>query len=146
MGYGGTKKSLYGLNICLKNMGITDEVNIYSTMEMSVPQLINRIIDHEVYVEGQPLNANELVTKNYRKDVNEGRLFLNQLSKAIGNKIQITQNSRMTYESYKVCIQKVKEIAGMPAILVVDGLSMMGGKGTETEVYSRNSADLKDYS
>jgi hypothetical protein len=25
----------------------------------------------------------------------------------------------------------------------VDGLSMMGGKGTETELYSQNSADLK---
>lgn len=144
MGYGGAKKSLFGLNVCLKNMGLTNEVSIYSTMEMSVPQLINRIIDHEVSVEGMALNAHELVAIKYREDVRDGKDFLIQLSKTIGNKLQITQNGRMTYEGYKTCIQKVKETAGTPAILVVDGLSMMGGKGTETEVYSRNSADLKE--
>lgn len=144
MGYGGAKKSLYGLNVCLKNMSISEEVSIYSTMEMSVPQLINRIIDHEVYVEGQSLNAHEIAARNYRENVKDGKDFLLKLSKAIGNKLQITQNGRMTYEGYKTCIEKVKETAGTPAILVVDGLSMMGGKGTETEVYSRNSADLKE--
>jgi replicative DNA helicase len=50
----------------------------------------------------------------------------------------------MTYEHYRKAIEKVTETTGKPSILVVDGLSMMGGKGTETEVYSRNSADLKE--
>lgn len=144
MGYGGSKKSLFALNVCLRNMK-QGEISIYSTMEMSAPQMINRIIDHEVYVEGQPLNAHEVLTAQYRKDVNEGRKFLkDQLAKEIGNKILITANSRMTYAHYKTCIDKCREMVGQPSILVVDGLSMMGGKGKETENYSDNSRDLKE--
>jgi hypothetical protein len=143
LGYGGAKKSLYALNIALRNMTLSDEVCIYSTMEMSVPQLINRIIDHEVR-DPNGFNASDTAAKIYRQDVNEGRSYIvNQLASTLGNKLQIIANSRMTYEWYKKAIQKCKDTIGTPSILIVDGLSMMGGKGSETEIYSQNSADLK---
>jgi KaiC/GvpD/RAD55 family RecA-like ATPase len=141
IGYGGSKKSLYALNVCLRNM--SEAISIYSTMEMSIPQLMDRIIDHEVRFDAG--NASQYLASVYKNDVNEGRKFLvDQLSKEIGNNIQLTPNGRMTYDHYKKAIHKVRETTGNPSILVVDGLSMMGGKGTETEVYSRNSADLKE--
>lgn len=144
MGYGGSKKSLYALNVCLRNMRENNDIAIYSTMEMSVPRLMDRIIDHEVQPNVHGLNASTAIANVYKRDVNEGRrILIDQLSKDLGNKMQIIPNSRMTYEYYKIAIQKVKETTGKPSILVVDGLSMMGGKGTETELYSQNSADLK---
>lgn len=144
MGYGGSKKSLNALNICLRNIRENNDIAIYSTMEMSAPQLINRIIDHEVKPETGNQNASIVVERMYKADVNAGRGFLLQLAKALGNRLQIVSNSRMTKDYYKQAIQKVKETTGQPTILVVDGLSMMGGKGSETEVYSQNSADLKE--
>lgn len=147
MGYGGSKKSLFALNTCLRNIRENQEIAIYSTMEMSAPQLINRIIDHEVKPAANiynQANASKVLEEIYKQDVSEGRKFLNELAKALGNNLQIVSNSRMTYEYYKLAIQKVKETTGAPSILIVDGLSMMGGKGSETEVYSQNSADLKE--
>lgn len=145
MGYGGSKKSLYALNVCLRNKRLNDEISIYSTMEMSVPQLMNRVIDHEVYVDGSNMHASEYLADTYRKDINQGRRFLvDQLSKEMGNRLQLTPKGRMTYDHYKKAIHKVRETAGNPTILIVDGLSMMGGKGTETEMYSRNTAELKE--
>lgn len=145
MGYGGAKKSLYALNVCLRNMKKTGEISIYSSMEMSAPQILNRIIDHEVYVENQPYNASEVIAHRYYQDINEGRKFLrDELSEVIGNKIQITPKGRMTYEVYKTCIQKVKETVGTPTILVVDGLSMMQAVGSETDSYTKNTAELKE--
>jgi hypothetical protein len=143
MGYGGAKKSLYALNIALRNMRKDDDVCLYSTMEMSVPQLIDRIIDHEVK-DPEGRNAHETAAVMYRSDISEGRKYIKkQLAEALGNKLQIIANSRMTYAGYKLAIQKCKETIGAPWLLIVDGLSMMGGKGTETELYSQNSADLK---
>jgi replicative DNA helicase len=143
MGYGGTKKSLYALNIALKNMKIVEDVFIYSTMEMGVPQLIDRIIDYEVKCT-YGNNAHETAAKILREDVNEGRGYIKgQLGEMLGNRLQIISNSRMTYEGYKKAVHKCKETIGQPVMLIVDGLSMMGGKGTETELYSQNSADLK---
>jgi hypothetical protein len=143
MGYGGTKKSLYALNIALRNMKLVDDIFIYSTMEMGVPQLIDRIIDHEVKCT-YGNNAHETAAKILREDINEGRSYIRgQLGEVLGNRLQIISNSRMTYEGYKKAVQKCKETIGNPVMLIVDGLSMMGGKGTETELYSQNSADLK---
>jgi hypothetical protein len=143
MGYGGAKKSLYALNLALKNRSTTEGVFIYSTMEMGVPQLINRIIDHEVK-DPEGGNASEAVVRMYKKDVQNGRKFLvDQLGGALGNRLQIVDNGRMTYEHYKEAIRKCRETIGAPTMLIVDGLSMMGGRGTETEMYNQNSADLK---
>jgi hypothetical protein len=144
MGYGGSKKSLYSLNVCLRNMAGQDNISIYSTMEMSVPQLMDRIIDFEVKYEGA--NASGIVADMYKKDVNQGRKFLTELATEMGHRLQISPNSRMTYKGYKQMIKKVRETSGNPSILIVDGLSMMGGSGTETENYSRNSAELKELS
>jgi hypothetical protein len=143
MGYGGSKKSLYCLNVLMRNIKATNEIGVYSTMEMSVPQLMNRIIDHEV--NSAPYHAHDAVVYKYKQDMNAGRQFLrDELSKIIGNQIQITGNARLTFDHYNTVLERVTNTVGNPNILVVDGLSMMGGKGTENEVYSKNSADLKE--
>jgi hypothetical protein len=143
MGYGGAKKSLYALNVAMQNLALTDEIALYSTMEMGVPQLMNRVIDHEVRDPKGEKNASEVLAEAYKHDVEDGRKYMVELSKKIGNRLQIIGNSRMTYEYYKQAVKKCKETIGTPGILIVDGLSMMGGKGTETELYNQNSADLK---
>ena len=56
----------------------------------------------------------------------------------------LTPNSSMTSEKYNILIEKVTREIGQTDILIVDGLSMMGGKGTETENYSKNSKELKE--
>lgn len=143
MGYGGSKKSLFCLNTLIRNIKLTKEIGIYSTMEMSVPQLMNRIIDHEVNL-GE-INAHEAVVQKYRNDLDSGRAFMrNELATVLGNQLQITGNSRLTFEQYDTLIQRVSSMVGTPSVLVVDGLSMMGGKGSENDMYSKNSADLKE--
>ena len=50
----------------------------------------------------------------------------------------------MTVEDYDNIIKRYKDEYGQLDMLVVDGLSMMGGKGSETELYTTNSGELKD--
>jgi hypothetical protein len=143
MGYGGSKKSLYGMNVLLRNIKATGEVGVYSSMEMSVPQLMNRIIDHEVEVPFR--HAHEAIIEKMRKDINEGRRHIRQsITENVGNRLQITGASRLTFAEYDRMITHVTTTVGPVCALVVDGLSMMGGKGTENEMYSKNTAELKE--
>lgn len=141
MGYGGSKKSLLALNIVDENTA-SDEVALYSNMEMSIPQFLDRVID--LRIEYPNYNSHHAIVDLLRRDVNAARgLLKSELIEQIKNKLQIIANGRMTYAGYKAAVRKVRETVGDPWCLIVDGLSMMGGKGTETERYSENSADLK---
>jgi hypothetical protein len=141
MGYGGSKKSLLALNVVNENTK-SEEIALYSNMEMSVPQFIDRVIDLKIDYGTQ--NAHDALVHMLKRDANAAREILKKdLVGSLKNKLQVIANGKMTYAGYKSAIRKARETVGDPWCLIVDGLSMMGGKGTETELYSQNSADLK---
>lgn len=49
----------------------------------------------------------------------------------------------MTCKEYSTLIDRVKSEIGVVDILIVDGLSMMGGNGTETELVNTHTKELK---
>jgi hypothetical protein len=55
----------------------------------------------------------------------------------------ITQNTSLTTPEYYKLINTAEGQYGTVDILIVDGLSMMGGKGTETELVNRHTKELK---
>jgi len=63
---------------------------------------------------------------------------------AYGDMLQITQNSGMTCDSYDKLIDRVQSNAGAVDLLIVDGLSMMGGNGTELELANTHTRGLKE--
>lgn len=140
IGYGGSKKSLFALNSCLKNIYYHGCTAIYSTMEMAAPELIDRIVDYMVEVDYG--NASVEIEKAGREQAR--KLLVEQVSPLLGTKLYITQNSSLTCEGYDKILTDVTSQTGRVDMLVVDGLSMMGGKGSETEKYSDNTRDLKE--
>lgn len=140
IGYGGSKKSLFALNSGLKNMFEYDCVVIYSTMEMSANQLIERIVDY--MVDAGYSNAVYALEKHGREYAH--KVLREQVAPLLGNKLFITQNAAMTCEGYDKMIEQVLQQTGRVDMLIVDGLSMMGGEGKETEKYSDNTAQLKE--
>ena len=140
--YGGTKKSLLAQNIVHSNKdnGVR---SIYSSMEMGVAELINRFVDIEVaHDKGNASYHLELEHRNNAKVVRE--IYTDIVGPAYGDLLQISQNSGLTCDEYRVMVDKVTDTAGQVDILVVDGLSMMGGKGTELELANMHTRGLKE--
>ena len=145
VGYGGSKKSLFAQLVSLVNAknGLS---SIYSNMEMGVSALMDRYIDMIAESSKPFYNASKELSELYQQENIDIDNHLLEISKITSNKIHICQNSSMTAEKYRKLINKTEEENGKVDILIVDGLSMMGGKGTETENYTQNSKELKDLS
>lgn len=151
IGYGGTKKSLIALNIINRHAMENNGHSIYSTMEMSGTQLLERMIDYSftpMSMDGgyTTLNASQFIYKRLSPEI-RGKVLeevQSGLKSFYGDNILISQNSRMTVDDYDALIRKAKNEFERIDMLVVDGLSMMGGNGTETETYTTNSGELKD--
>lgn len=142
LGYGGTKKSLYVKNIA-KHNAERNLCILYSMMEMGISDTINRFVNMKV--DGETENA--IFALERMEKLERGKalsLFSEQIASAYGESILITFNSSMTCEKYEKTIEKTIRETGKPDILIVDGLSMMGGEKNETERYSANSKQLKD--
>lgn len=147
VGYGGTKKSLFALNNANYNSNISETKTVYSTMEMPAVRLLHRMIDYstdpqyENEYEAELLRGTDLLKKEikagYQQEVR--KVLKEELDKYYGRRLLISEQTRMTVDDYRKLLDREK-----PDILVVDGLSRMGGQGTETEMYSNNSGDLKD--
>lgn len=143
IGYGGTLKSLYAQNIGLWNMKNNGAVLLYSTMEMGVPVLINRFICMEI--EGDKYqSAYELEYKNNKRILDARQIYQDTIGKLYKEKFFITENSSLTTEQYEKAILELKGKGIKTDILIVDGLAGMGGSGSETELYSKHSKELKD--
>lgn len=139
VGYGGSKKSLSSLNAAMINIQ-SDAHVIYSTMEMSVVQLMNRITDY--IVDGEVTNASHEIEKMARAQAE--RLLKEKVAPIMGNKLQVTQNMSLTCKEYDVMIERMIEETGRMDMLIVDGLSMMGGADTEVQRFSDNTKELKE--
>lgn len=142
LGYGGSKKSLYSQWVSWVNI-MEGQRGIYSSMEMGLAELMARYIDMAVEQQGYSptyqLEYNERMTHGVA-----GQVLRERVSQSFADRMFMTDSASMTTERYQEMIDEVALYHGRTDILVVDGLSMMGGEGTETEVYSRNSKELKE--
>lgn len=145
IGYGGTKKSLLALNIVYENIVNRLGNCIYSTMEMGSTQVINRLIDMSIESSNGYNPHSELEFHNNKtKKINAKEFYDKNIAPAFKDKLFITENTSLQSEQYEKLLNSFKKRNIKIDILVVDGLSGMGGKGSETELYSRHSKELKD--
>jgi len=142
IGYGGSKKSLYAQWVGYKNVLKKQRV-LYSTMEMGIPDLMTRAIN--MSVEGERYSGAlelEVMDKSNPQGVVD---FLdNKIEKLFCDYLLMTDSVAMTAEKYDKLIENINQRTGLLDILIIDGLGMMGGNGTETERYSEATKELKD--
>jgi len=65
------------------------------------------------------------------------------LAPVFSDKLLITQNTGLQVRDYDLMLEKASAQYGPVDILVPDGLSMMGGDGTETELVNKHTKELK---
>ena len=142
--YGGTKKSLLAQNIAYHNILENNHRVIYSSMEMGVTELGSRFIDIVIDFHDTNRNASSVLEDCYKKNPSEVMKYLESVGQGYGDRLQITQNSGLTCEEYKALIERVRTNTGPVDMLIVDGLSMMGGKGSELERADIHTRGLKE--
>jgi KaiC/GvpD/RAD55 family RecA-like ATPase len=139
LGYGGSKKSLYGQNICFQN--VKDNRCIYSNMEMGTATLAERFIN--ICMTGGARLATDLLEARYKGGL-EIESALQSMKEMLTDHLIVSENSNMTSGRYDELIEKVTKERGRVDILIVDGMSMMGGTGTEVERANEHSKGLKE--
>lgn len=146
IGYGGTKKSLLSLNIAYDNIVRGLGKCIYSTMESGATEIINRLIDIHCEPITDKFNPHLEIEyhNNIKKDLDAKKFYKDSFSKALMNSFFLTENTSLEAESYDKLFTGFENENNKPDILIVDGLAGMGGRGSETELYSRHSKELKD--
>lgn len=145
IGYGGTKKSLLALNIAAHNINAGLGRCIYSSMEMGATEIINRLIDiftepEEIYNPHYSIEYHNNVTKR----IDARNFYKNDFAKYFHKHFYITENTSLITEQYDKLLTKFLSEDKKIDILIVDGLAGMGGSGSETELYSKHSKELKD--
>lgn len=146
IGYGGTKKSLLAQNIAYHNIIMGLGTCLYSTMEMGAPTIINRLIDMHVAPDGLDYNPHLQIEyhNNVTRKINGKEFYEKSFAPAFKGNFFITQNTSLVTDSYDKLIGIHNNSGKKIDILIVDGLAGMGGIGSETEVYSKHSKELKD--
>ena len=142
IGQGGTKKSFLALNIVAENVLSQNARVIYSSMEMGKVELVNRLID--IYF--APENGVPASKLSRQRLKNEGSEYITQIKQAINgidDKLILSNVGSKTSSDYHNDWQKTVELYGPVDFLVVDGLSMMGGKGSEMERFEQHTKELK---
>ncbi len=141
LGYGGAKKSLYAQNVCYKNI-VAGNRCLYSNMEMGLHTLTSRFIDIAVYGFNNML-ASQFIENDYRggRDISG---TVNNLLPMFTDRLLVSSNSNMTAKSYDDLIMQITAERGRVDVLIVDGMSMMGGTGTEMERVNEHSKALKE--
>jgi replicative DNA helicase len=148
-GYGGSKKSLFALNLSCHNAFNQTGKAIYSTMEMSATNLLDRMIDFQYGRLKDGIISMRAVDYWRSKLTEESKTLIKEqlelgLNEFYGDRLLISQQSRMKPTDYKDLIERALENNQEINTLIVDGLSMMGGMGSEVELYSENTAHLKE--
>jgi KaiC/GvpD/RAD55 family RecA-like ATPase len=140
IGYGGSKKSMYAQNMCYQNICSGKRV-IYSNMEMGTAELTSRFIN--ITFNGD----NKMPADEIADLVHAGKsvdVVLKDMKELVSTKLIVAENTAMTCAKYDKLLEKVSREGGNVSVLIVDGMSMMGGGGTEVEKASENSRELKD--
>lgn len=144
IGYGGTRKSLLCLNMVNFNAHNHRSNAIYSTMEMSYNAMLSRLLDYSIASEDNNTSVNvwdQVEEENQNKMIE----FLKEsFVNYYADSILLNQKNGMTYKEYKQLLKKAKDLGKTVDILAVDGLSMMGGQGSEREKVDDNTMMLKE--
>lgn len=141
LGYGGAKKSMYGQNVCYENIMAGCRC-VYSNMEMGLSDLTSRFIDIAIYGFND-----QLATSFIERDYHSGKPMhgvLDKMTELFTDKLLVSENSNMTCDKYNQLIDKITRERGRVDVLIVDGMSMMGGTGTEVERANEHSKQLKE--
>lgn len=141
LGYGGAKKSLYAQNVCYKNI-LSGNRCLYSNMEMGLSTLTSRFID--IAVEGYNRALASQFIENDFKGGRDVSGTINHLLPLFSDKLLVSSNSNMTASGYDELITRITADRGRLDMLIVDGMSMMGGTGTEMERANEHSKELKE--
>lgn len=141
LGYGGSKKSMYGQNLCYKN--ITEGLRcVYSNMEMGNATLTERFIN--IAATGyENKMASDFAAEAFEAGGSLDKIK-SDMESILNNNLIVCENSNMTSKKYDAMIEKIHKEHGPVDLLIVDGMSMMGGSGTEVERASEHSKDLKE--
>lgn len=142
IGPGGTRKSYYALNILGANILEHKARGIYSSMEMGKVEMVNRVLDN-VFPPENGVPASKLCKQNIRRDKTGYLSVLIDAAKELHDKLILSSVSGKTAGDYLKDYNKAVELYGGVDFLVVDGLSMMGGTGTETERFEKHTKELK---
>lgn len=140
LGYGGAKKSMYGQNVCYDNI-VRGCRCIYSNMEMGTATLAERFIN--IATDGPSGLASEYIQNKYREGIKLDT-FLLTMKNILTDRLIVSENSNMTSARYDELIEKITNERGKVDVLIVDGMSMMGGSGTEVERANEHSKGLKE--
>lgn len=156
IGKGGTKKSLLALQACRTNVlqHKNNCTGIYSNMEMGIFQFMSRVMDMSIRPDEHTDYNSSLwydveFIRAYRDQDKEKKEAIRKELKGkfkdlYGNNLYVNSQSGMTIDDFHKLVKKAKDKNGTVDMLVIDGLSMMSGIGTETESYTSNSKELKD--
>jgi len=150
LGLAGSKKSLLAAQCCNINAESYNARGVISNMEMDNISGLDRLMDFAVdhYESGDGLTKiqaskyyKHVLTRDNQKEL-VGSLS-GGLKQFYGNNLLINGTSQMTIEMYDTLIQKTIKKFGSIDMLMVDGMSMTGESGSETERYSKVSSGLK---
>ena len=151
IGYQGTKKSLLALQGGNYNAMAYKSRILLSSMEMTANLVFERELNYCLpHYEDGP-NSYKVQAAQYWKEriKQEGAAkVIDEIESTIkdfyGDSVLISDTPRMSVNEYKQLLDRQIR-AGEPIdMIIVDGLSRMESKGSETESYSNNIGDLKD--
>jgi hypothetical protein len=106
-------------------------------MEMSATELLNRFVNMPVNDEIPALEYLRLRPESARTIVHE------KIAPVYTDRLLITQNTGLTARDYDILLEQASKDYGPVDILIPDGLSMMGGDGSETELVNQHTRELK---
>jgi replicative DNA helicase len=155
IGYGGTKKSLLALQSCKENVQqhFNNCTGVYANMEMGDGQFTSRLMDMSFTIEDYLDNSSWYFERSYTdahraKRPDQKKSVTDYLKKQFdhhyGKNLFINSQSSMSVDDLDRIVKMAKSKNDKVDMLVIDGLSMMKGVGTETESYTTNSKELKD--
>ncbi|MCA8830302.1 primase C-terminal domain-containing protein [Hymenobacter pini] len=143
IGSGGTRKSYFLQNVIAQNVLGYGNRFLYSSMEMGKPETVNRFLD--MYFDAEDgVPASKVLQRYARDNKDQTRELLRQGSQTVADQLILTSNGGKTVQDYERDIQRTIALYGSLDGLAIDGLSAMGGKGEETERYSRATLELKE--
>jgi archaellum biogenesis ATPase FlaH len=143
IGKGGTRKSYFAKNVVARNILDHNARVMYSSMEMGKVEMVNRLLDLMFPIEDN-MPASKFYRMSVKKDKEGLKKSIRQAAKILQDNLILSNVAFKTVADYQKDLQKARELYGQIDILCVDGLSMMGGKGSEMERFEKHTAELKE--
>ena len=147
IGSAGTMKSYGAQNVVAQNL-VSETASVFlSSMEMGLEASTMRLVDvlnQSDLLKDQPQSPSSLLEEFATQSLNKAISWAEDNYLKYANHLTIDTKGFRTVEDYDRLLAETEKRTGEKQdILIVDGLSLMGGRGDEMEKYSTNSAALK---